>query len=442
MVLGVLWMRLAAAGRLEEHIACADGRSHYALYLPDGWNADREWPLLLVMDPRGRAVPGAERFFAAADTWGWVVASSEDTRSDLVGDDPNGAAIAAVLGDVGPRASIAEDAVVLAGFSGTARVAWEVGRMAPELVFAVLAAGGATPDGGIPTETVPFAWFGVAGSRDFNHGEVRGADQALADFGAVHRSEVFQGPHDWPPTELAARMLGWAEVQGQRAGRRPNDEGHLDLVLAAEREHLATLTDPWERWVAADAVARLFSGLRDVTAEGAEAARLADDRDVRARRRLEDRLAAEEEVAAEALGRITGWLFDEERPPPTPAEAAFALGISSIRRTTARTDPRGDSAGRILASYAGVFGFYTPRDIGDLRRAAASLGIAAVVRPDEPNVHYNLACARALAGMSDEALDTLERAFALGFDDREWMASDPDLAALRSEPRFVALLEP
>jgi adenylate cyclase len=59
--------------------------------------------------------------------------------------------------------------------------------------------------------------------------------------------------------------------------------------------------------------------------------------------------------------------------------------------------------------------------------------------PDDPNAHYNLACSLALLGHKLEALDALEAAAALGYDDGEHLLGDEDLAALRDEPRFKAL---
>jgi ketosteroid isomerase-like protein len=55
---------------------------------------------------------------------------------------------------------------------------------------------------------------------------------------------------------------------------------------------------------------------------------------------------------------------------------------------------------------------------------------------------YNLACARALAGSADAALDAVERAIAAGFRKRAQYESDPDLASLRPLARFKALMEP
>ncbi len=54
--------------------------------------------------------------------------------------------------------------------------------------------------------------------------------------------------------------------------------------------------------------------------------------------------------------------------------------------------------------------------------------------------HYNTACAYALKGEKQAALDSFERALAAGFDDFEHIARDSDLDAIRGEPRFRELV--
>ena len=56
--------------------------------------------------------------------------------------------------------------------------------------------------------------------------------------------------------------------------------------------------------------------------------------------------------------------------------------------------------------------------------------------------YYNLACAYALSGNADKALDSVERAIGAGARQRAQYESDPDLASLRELPRFKALMQP
>jgi tetratricopeptide (TPR) repeat protein len=73
--------------------------------------------------------------------------------------------------------------------------------------------------------------------------------------------------------------------------------------------------------------------------------------------------------------------------------------------------------------------------------AVTSLERAIEVGGGGPVDFYNLACAQALSGDADRALDSVERAIGAGMKRREQYESDPDLASLRELPRFKALME-
>ena len=61
--------------------------------------------------------------------------------------------------------------------------------------------------------------------------------------------------------------------------------------------------------------------------------------------------------------------------------------------------------------------------------------------PQDPWVLYNVACTYALLDQVERAIDCLERAVGQGMGERHWFENDPDLASLRDDPRFKALLE-
>ena len=63
------------------------------------------------------------------------------------------------------------------------------------------------------------------------------------------------------------------------------------------------------------------------------------------------------------------------------------------------------------------------------------------LKPDNPVVHYNLACSLALKRRFKEALKILNQAVDLGYKDLKWMKEDPDLANLSNHPEFERLLD-
>lgn len=60
--------------------------------------------------------------------------------------------------------------------------------------------------------------------------------------------------------------------------------------------------------------------------------------------------------------------------------------------------------------------------------------------PQDPTVHYNLACSYALLGEVESALDALEAAVSHGYDDVEHLATDADLETLHDEERYRRIL--
>ena len=56
--------------------------------------------------------------------------------------------------------------------------------------------------------------------------------------------------------------------------------------------------------------------------------------------------------------------------------------------------------------------------------------------PEDPTVHYNLACSLALKQRYADALKVLKVAVALGYRSIDWMLQDADLQGLHSKQKF------
>ncbi len=62
------------------------------------------------------------------------------------------------------------------------------------------------------------------------------------------------------------------------------------------------------------------------------------------------------------------------------------------------------------------------------------------ISPLNPIYCYNLACSLSLLGRVNDALRALEQAVHLGFDDHELLTRDPDLSAVKKNPRYEVLV--
>ena len=87
--------------------------------------------------------------------------------------------------------------------------------------------------------------------------------------------------------------------------------------------------------------------------------------------------------------------------------------------------------------WAGLASLYMKRYMSAVKYFRAALK----TKPNNYLAHYNLACAYALLGLKEEALQHLEKAVENGYDDPDHMSADKDLKSLRDEPRFKRLLD-
>jgi adenylate cyclase len=86
-------------------------------------------------------------------------------------------------------------------------------------------------------------------------------------------------------------------------------------------------------------------------------------------------------------------------------------------------------------------GAVTAAKLGDAARARALSERALTARPDEFATAYNLACAFAILGDRERALELLDRATQRGRGNLAWIEQDPDLDSLRGDPRFETIVD-
>lgn len=426
-----------AKGKLIENVVSrADATQTYTLYLPTSYDAAKKAPLLLIFDPRGRGTSAAEIFREAAEELGWILISSNQTRSD-VADDPNERAVNALLPETAVYASDPRR-LYATGFSGTAILACLVGIGTGRLA-GVIAVGGRLVQTA-PPASFSFAHYGFAGESDFNNLEMRMIDWMLEREGKhPHRFQSFPGEHRWITPELARDALGWMEVLAKNEAVTPavfaRDVAATDALrgLEALRRYRAILRT-YDGRVPLDKVRARVATLE---ADPAVRAELEDERrwDDFERQYLKDMLTKIPSIFAS---------YRAKRGVTSPATIERALRLSELRRRASRSGAEGATARRLLEAIYTQLAFYLPPPLfkdGEYSLAAALLGTAVTIHPDRWVAWYNLAAAHAREGSPQRAYLALEKAIAAGFADAASLESDHDFASLRTEKRFRELVE-
>jgi len=434
-------------GEVTENVVSLSNPSQsYAVYLPSGYGADRVWPVLFAMDPRGRATIPIDLFRQAAERHGYIIISSYNTASDT-DSDPNTPAMRAMLADTPQLFSADERRIYLAGFSGTARIGWHFSTQLGDHAAGLIGFGGGLPPRFTPPDPMTFVFFGSAGRTDFNYEEMLALDADLAKRNVVHRFVSFDGAHEWGSAETCALALDWMENQAMKSGRRETDLGLVDelyedrMATAAELEEAGDLLGAFRLY---GAVAEDFAGLREISAVVEKANALGSTDAARDGIELEKKLKDRSDSHFRTLSRLLQQIQAAEELPRLDV-ALRDLRIDTLKREAAGSSSRleADAAQRLLEKVFVNAAFYGPRDLlraGEPYRALLLLGVADAIKEGDFNVLVNFARAYALAGDEKKAIEALQRADEVVTLQAAWLEQDPYFQALSDEPEFQALL--
>lgn len=442
-----------ARGRIVSQVtSAANPKQRYAVYLPSNYRTDRTWPLLILLDPRGRALLPMEEAWDVADRLGYMVISSYGSRSDVPSAvDPNAEALNAIISDAEDLLALDRHRLYLAGFSGTARLSWMFGYQLRGYVAGVLGFGAGFPGDFELThrpdsEKPPLVFFGGAGTRDFNFDELRRVDSTLNDVNLPHRIAWYEGPHRWAPTEIMVEGLEWMELQAMRFGLRSVDSAYVmaNYQRDLKRAEFDRPAEPYRAYLRYRSIVADYKGLRETAEAAAAVNEMKGMAVIRQTTRQLARIGAWQKAYTDRLGEFLGD-FRKADPNAPLHKALDRLQIADLMKRAADSTDLLEalSAQRALSHVMIYTSFYEPDDYmraNDPARALAILGIAAAVRPNDPGICYSRAKALTLLKRPAEAIDALDCITRATWASAERLETDPELAALRSEPGFKALL--
>jgi dienelactone hydrolase len=225
-----------------------------------------------------------------------------------------------------------------------------------------------------------------------------------------------------------------------------NDDARrlVQQTIAFWKSHLEPVPQPgWQRSPARDIVATLYANDAARAADLLAPYTAANPRDAEAHRQHARVLVQLQRFAEADSAYRRAWLLDSTHPGLLSSlgqmrigQQRWAEGAELLQRAIAR----GVEHSMILGQLG-----WAQLHLGRNAEAARSyerafeLGI-----PPGRNTRgiawYNLACAYARLGQTDRAIAALEQAFTEGMTERRTYEQDSDLASLRADSRFVALL--
>ncbi len=434
-------------------VASTDATQRYALYLPSIHNKESSLPVLFLMDPRGRALVPMALFREAAERLGYIVMSSYNTLSDADSAIAvNDRALNSMLFDAQVKFKANTSRLYLVGFSGTAHYAWATASQLDGALAGIVGVGSGLS---LSTRQVqatllmqrPLAYFGVAGTGDFNYDNARRLDQELDTTRIAHRFKTFDGFHSWPPKSIAEKTIEWLQYQAMRSGLAVRNSAWMDsmcseyLQSAQVLEQQGLLLDAMRRYreVAADCQGN------PVAAEARQQMdKLAQDKTVKRLQKTRNQLRQRFYKYQKTVAKFRQD-YRKSKKNLKQEKALKRLNIISLKEEAAdTTNPDlSNAARRMLAHAFADFAFYEPRDYmerEDYTRAVGMLKLAQQIYPNFPRVCCWLAQAQSQLRQTEAALEALACAVKGNWASRETIEKDERLNPLHDSPRFWEII--
>ena len=429
-------------GEIVESVTCkADPQQSYALYLPSHYTPDKKWPMLYAFDPGARGKLPVSLFKDAAEKFGYIVVGSNNSQNGV----PVAAVVQTLWADTHARFAIDERRVYTTGFSGGARVAFATALAYQDGVAGVIACSAAFPGNAAPAPGLPFVVFATTGTEDFNFPEMQQLKRKLDAIGVRNHLEVFAGGHDWAPPAQAGQAIVWLELQAIKKGSRAKDDALVDQLLAegaGKARSAETAGKNYEAFLEYQALAADLKDLRDTKEFEANAARLGALKETKAAIKNE---RGEEDRQRDLETKLQTLLFKlQDQSTYSDAYAELKSVVSDLARKS--EDQKDISQQRVArralqAVFVQVFeaanGLALAKNYAGV---AEKLEIAALLKPKNPRLFYELAVNYTRAGNKSKAINALGRAVESGFTDLAKIEQNQEFDPLRNEAGYRKLV--
>jgi predicted esterase len=223
----------------------ADTINKYHILLPETLNSNEKLPLVLVLDAHGDGKMAVEKFQPAVEYFSCIVVGSDLIENNFPGYEQ---AINELIIDVIKKYPVDEKEIVLAGFSGGARMAYSF-----SLRYAVKGAlmCGAGPGKQLPQCPV----YAISGMGDFNFSEnyIPPSINNLSD--ASFTADYFHGNHEWPSASQISDGLFYLLGANNNSFDVIKNKRSNDLLKIADS--LEKDGNYWMAWVAMEKASKL-----------------------------------------------------------------------------------------------------------------------------------------------------------------------------------------
>ncbi|MBI5218590.1 MAG: hypothetical protein HY958_06650 [Bacteroidia bacterium] len=421
-------------GEINEKVKCkADTGISYTLYIPSKYSTEnRRYPVIYFFDSHAKGMLPVSKYRELAEEFGYIIAGSNDSKNGLPVETTN-AIGKTLITDISERLSVDNNRIYTSGFSGGARVAGAIALNGG--VSGVIACSAGLP-AAMPDKK--FNFLGIAGTYDMNCLEMEKLDKSLEKSGWNHYLLLFDGRHEWPPLETMKDAFAWLALNAMKNKSAPVEDLFIEKFEKenlSEAANLAAKEKFYQARTVYNKLAVFLSGLKDISIFNNEIAAI--DAKPEMKKIMEEKQKIESMETA--LQQAYLQAFQTKKPDWWKKETEKLQDkISKSGNTFEKA-----MFSRVLGFLSLVSFSYVNNSLreNNLNAAENYNKIYAIVDPPNPDHRYFAACIYAKKGDMKKALDELENAAGLGFDDIERLQGNEILRPLSGNKEFLKIID-
>lgn len=403
-------------------------------------NGTRKYPVMIIFDPHADGLLPVKKYSGLAEKYGFILIGSGNSKNGLPAEATERISRELVTEALDNFPSDTSR-IYLLGFSGGARVA-SVAAMTQPGIRGVICCGAGI---GRSRTNVSYRpdYYGIAGTGDFNMGEMLQLENPLASAGFRFFIATFTGIHAWPPAEVLEDGFVWHIMNSIRDGRLPNDTLYFRHVAAAFDERIRHLEATGQLLSAANECKKartilqdlspvdIFAGKLSALEKKAEYTRQAAYRAEVLKRELEEQQQLVTALKTESLS----WWKTRIRRLEKAEKNANRRESWKYTEDTLKNRRLLSFLG--LACYMNASALVAQHDDTGAEKAVA---IYEMAEPRNPEPDYLQAVL--LAGRQDPvaALGRLRIAVSKGFSDKARLAGQPEFSSLAGSAAWQELV--
>ncbi len=202
---------------IVNEIECSDDTTQqYCIVLPERYDNQNAYPLIVVFDPHASGKLAAEKFMTAAADFGYIVAASSTIRNGYPSVEY---ALKILYDDLIKRYKINNERIYAAGFSGGGMVAQIFSQLNKNIkAIASMGAGYSLSDPAALNNR-PSMLF-LAGDEDFNYNEIVNSGKLLSHTNIYCYAYTYHGKHEWPENDIIREAILWFEFDAYRKDKK------------------------------------------------------------------------------------------------------------------------------------------------------------------------------------------------------------------------------